>query len=498
MTPMNNRKLTKIVNAYLRQKGLPVNEGVTFSDVFIIDNTSRIDRRSDIRDLKTRLGRDLYLNIPVVSANMVDVTESLMAITLARLGGVGVIHQFLPIEERCEEVHRVKRADNEIIDEPWIINENESLSTAVAFMKAKQISGLLVVDSEGRLVGILTERDIRFINHPALKSILPAEPKVRDLMTANPETAGSNITVDDAIQVFHKKKIEKLPLVDSDGRPVGLITAKDILKRWQFPDAVRDENGRLVVGAAVGISGKPTEEAEKLVEAGIDFVVVDTARGNALWPARVVKEIRQMFGELVIVAGNVDNAEGAALLFESGADCVKVGIGPGSACKTRTETGVGAPQLTAIAETAAVAKIYGGTIMADGGIRDGSHLAKALAAGASTVMLGGLLSATEEAPGELINDSGELFKVYRGSAGIDIQIERLNLGGLERIRAPEGVTRRVPYKGQRVRDVILALVENLRSSMSYANASNLEEFREKTVFRRQSRSGYEEGKPQLK
>ena len=491
MPQIDKKHVGGIVTKYLKSKGLPLKTAVTFADVFIVDRKSRIRKRSDITNLGTRLARNLHINIPIVSANMADVTESKMAITLARLGGFGFIHQFLPIERRAEEIKKVKRADNEVIDEPWTIHESTTLQDF--FNRFPDGGGVLVVNDRNQLVGILTERDVRFIRYDASEKIKFLE--VKDVMTSMPlVTARPGISVEEAIKILEREKLEKLPLVSDRGEPVGLITIQDILKKYIYPNAARDRRGRLLVGASVGISGRVLEEVSVLVRAGADAILVDTARGNAEWPEDVIKDIRVHFPELPIVAGNVDNPEGAFTLAQAGADCVKVGIGPGSACKTRTETGVGMPQLSAIAECAAVARELGVTVMADGGIREGGDLAKAIAAGADTVMLGGLLAGTEETPGEVFYDGGEIFKAYRGSAGLDTQLARMDQGNLDRVRAPEGVTRKVPFKGQSAITVVQNLMENLRSSMSYANAATIAET-QTAKLRFQTAAGFYEGQP---
>ncbi len=481
-----------VVKRYLRSKGLPVDTAVTFADVFLVDCKSEISSRADITDLSTRFTEGINLNIPIVSANMADVTESRMAISLARLGGCGFIHQFMPIERRLEEVKKVKRADNEVIVNPWTVKADWSLSSALGFMKDRQTSGVLVIDNEGILVGILTARDIRFLQFK--KSIATC---VRDVMTKNLVTAGLDIEIENAIELLECHKLEKLPLINKEGKPVGLITAQDILKKLKYLNAVRDNKGRLLVGAAIGIAGDFFSEAVKLVSAEIDVLLIDTARANSVRTEKVVERIKHEFPDQYLVVGNIDNAESALMLIEAGADAIKVGIGPGSACKTRIETGVGMPQLSAIAECAAIAREFGIPVIADGGIKSGGDLAKAIVAGADSVMLGGMFSGTEETPGDVFFDDGNSFKYYRGSASLESQVHRKDLGHLDRIRAPEGARRRVSYKGQKVSEITQALLDNLRSTMSYVNANNINELK-KAVFRLQTRSGFLEGKPRKK
>ncbi len=483
----------KLIRRYFLKKGLPLDRAVAFSDVYIRDCASHIGKRSDIRDFGTEVAKGVALLIPLVSANMMDVTESRMAIAIARAGGIGFIHQFLPIEKRVREVEKVKRADNEIVENPWSVQEDLWLTDALRFAREKGISGVLVVSKNGKLAGILTSRDVRFAAHRFGEKLENA--KVKDLMTPMPLIVGpKNIRVEEAMRLLDAHKIEKLPLVDRAMRPVGLVTAKDILKRVEHPLASRDKKGQLIVGAAVGISGNFLEEAAALVRAKADVILVDTARGNSIRARDAVKAIRKKFPQTPLVAGNVDSAEGASLLMDAGATGIKVGIGPGSACKTRVSTGIGAPQLSAVAECAAVANARGIPVIADGGIKNGGDFAKAIVAGADCVMLGSMLAGTEETPGEVFYDSGERYKLYRGSAGLESQLARLDHGGLDGVRAPEGVTRKILFKGESVSETIEGLLQNLRSSMSYANSRTIKEFHHAT-FRLQTSAGYEEGKP---
>ena len=481
-------KVRADVLAYLEEKGLPHDIAVTFEDVTVLDFKSDIPSRSSITDTRGHLAGDIYLNTPIVSANMDTVTESRMAIALARLGGLGFIHQFLPLERRVNEVKKVKRADSGIIEKPITIGPEATVREAKAVMDANQISGLLVIDTQEKLVGIITSRDVRF--ETAL------DKRVAEAMTRSPLiTAPNGTTLEQARIILEKNKIEKLPLVDEHDHVVGLIAAKDILKIEQYPNALHDDKGRLRVGATVGIGKNFLEEAEALVAAGADVILVDTARGFSTRLEDSVKALRKTFGDQIpIVAGNVDTPEGTLMLIEAGADCVKVGIGPGAVCKTREGPGVGIPQITAIAESVAIAKKYNIPIMGDGGIRGGAHFCKALAAGASSVMLGWMLAGTEETPGAPFYEDGEKWKLYRGSASIEFQISRLDRDEFERVRAPEGVPRRVHYKGE-VSLVVNDLMSYLRSSMSYAGAWTLEEYRKKAKFRRQTISGFTEGQP---
>src|SRR3989344_8867990 len=491
----------ELVKEYLSEKGLPLDIAVTFDDVIILDQMSDIPSRSSIIDTRGHLCRGIYLNTPIVSANMDTVTESRMAIALARLGGLGFIHQFLPHEKRAEEVKKVKRADSGVIENPLTISPAETLTKAKQIMDQFQISGLLVVDdTTKKLVGILTSRDIRF-EHMDDKRVVEA-------MTHSPLiTAPQGTNLDQARVILKKNKIEKLPLVDTENRVVGLITAKDLLKIEQYPKALRDEKGRLMVGATVGVSSNFIKEAENLISAGADVLLVDTARGFSTKLEEVIRKLKMTFGEeLPIIAGNVDTPEGALMLIQAGADAIKVGIGPGAVCKTREGPGVGMPQITAVSECVAIARKYGIPVMADGGIRGGAHFCKILATGASTVMMGYMFAGTEETPGEPFYEDGDKWKIYRGSASLEFQLSRMDRddasppaggGGISGVRAPEGVPRRVHYKGE-VALVIHELMSYLRSSMSYGGAWTLEDFRKKTKFRRQTASGYEEGRPYSK
>lgn len=479
--------LRALVNSYLTGKGLPQDIALTFEDVTILDFKSDIPSRSSITDMRSGFARDVFLNIPIISANMDTITEAKMAIALARLGGLGFIHQFLPIEKRAQEVKKVKRADGGVIENPFTISPEATLKEARE-ITGDGPAGLLVVDPETKkLVGILTARDIRFEQM--------GEKRVAEVMTGAPLiTAPPGTTLEQARIILQKNKIEKLPLVDGQDQVVGLITSKDILKIEQYPLALRDGKGRLAVGATVGVSGDYVNEARALVKAGADVILIDTARGFSGRLEEAVKNLRFALGEIPLVAGNVDTPEGALMLVEAGADAVKVGIGPGAVCKTREGPGVGTPQITAVAECAAVARHYGIPIIADGGIRGGADFCKALAAGANAVMLGWMLAGCEETPGEPFYEDGEKWKIYRGSASLEFQLSRLDREEGARIRASEGVPRRVRYKGE-VALVVNELMSYLRSSMSYVGAWTLEEYRQKAKFRRQTASGYEEGKP---
>lgn len=484
-----DENLSSTVEKYLQEKGLPVNIAVTFEDVLIIDQKSDIPSRSSIKDTRSRLARDFFLNIPVVSANMDTITESRMAVALARLGGIGFIHQFFPLEKRVREIAKVKRADSGIIERPFTVRPDATICEAREMIKNLQVSGLLVVDpNTQRIAGILTSRDIRFEDAD--------DKKVAEIMTEMPLiTAPPGTGLEQARVILKKNKVEKLPLVDEKGHVIGLITAKDILKIEQYPLALRDSKGRLSVGATVGVSGDFLADAMALAKAGADVILVDTARGFSTRLEDAVKRLKAELGaDFPIVAGNVDTPEGALMLIKAGADAVKVGIGPGAVCKTREGPGVGTPQLTATAECAAVANLHGVPVIADGGIRGGSDFCKALAAGASSVMMGWIFAGCEETPGEQFYEDGEKWKIYRGSASLEFQISRMDRDESEKLRVPEGVPRRVRYRGE-AKGAVEELMGALRSSMSYIGAWTLEEYRRVAKFRRQTASGYGEGKP---
>lgn len=481
--------LRDTVSRYLKEKGLPEDIALTFEDVTILDQKSDIPSRSAITDMRTRLGKNFFLNIPVVSANMDTVTESQMAIALARLGGLGFIHQFLPIERRVQEIKKVKRADSGIIENPLTIAPEASVRDAKNLMQQFQVSGLLVIDQETEeLAGIVSSRDIRFET--------TEDKRVAEVMTHTPLiTAPQGTTVEQARVILKKNKIEKLPIVTEDHKIVGLITAKDILKREQFPQALRDHKGHLAVGGTIGVSGDYLAEAMALAHAGADVMLIDTARGFSTRLEEAVRRMREHLGEqFPLVAGNVDTPEGALMLIEAGVDAIKVGIGPGAVCKTREGPGVGTPQVTAVAESVAIARRYETSVIADGGIRGGADFCKAIAAGANAAMLGWILAGTEETPGEPFYEDGAKWKVYRGSASLEFQLARTDRFETEKIRSPEGVPTRVRYKGE-VAAVVHELMSYLRSSMSYVGSWTLEEYRNNARFRRQTISGFEEGKP---
>ena len=472
----------------MRKKGLPRHVGLTFEDVTIIPRYSRIPRRSDeYIDTGADFGKGMYLRRPIFSANMDTITESRMAIALARLGGCGVIHQFLPITQRVAEVGKVKRADNLIVQSPLTITLGATIKDARAITEEYQISGLIVLDDAGEVAGILSRRDVQWA---------PDTMEVRERMTpfAQLIVAPSNITIDEAKKIFYEKRVEKLPLIEGC-HCVGLVTASDILKIERFKYAFRDKKGRLGVGAAVGIGATLLKEFEALMKAEVDIFVIDTARGDSELLKKALIETRREFGDgPLIMAGNVDTPQGTAMLLDVGADIIKIGIGGGAACKTRRGPGVGIPQVTAIGWSAPIAAKFGKKIVSDGGIKGPSDYCKALVAGAHGVMIGGLFAGTDETPGEVFYEDGQEWKIFRGSASIEFQISRNDRGTEERIRQPEGVARRVPYKGP-VTKAVEELVKNQWSSMSYVGAENMAEYHKRGMFLWQTLSGFEEGKP---
>ena len=467
-------------------------EGYTFDDVLLIPAESHV-LPNDV-DLRVQLAKNIRLNIPLISASMDTVTDATMAIAIARQGGLGVIHKNMSIAEQAEEVHKVKRSESGVIINPFFLTPSHKVQDAEDLMAKYRISGVPIVDDlETRhLVGILTNRDLRFISD---YSILIDEVMTKEHLV----TAPVGTSLKDAEAILQKHKIEKLPLVDDKGCLAGLITIKDIEKVIEFPNSAKDEHGRLIVAAAVGITSDTFERATALLDAGADAIVIDTAHGHSAGVIRKIKEIRETFPEATLIAGNVATAEGTRALFETGVDVVKVGIGPGSICTTRVVAGVGVPQITAIYDAATVAKEFGKAIIADGGIKYSGDIAKAIAAGGHAVMLGSMLAGTDESPGEFEIFQGRRFKTYRGMGSLaamengsgDRYFQAKNEANK---RVPEGIEGRVAYKGSAA-DIIFQMVGGLRSGMGYVGAHNLEELRENTQFVRMSGAGLRESHP---
>jgi len=455
----------------------------TFDDVLVVPDASAVEPNQVIT--KTQLSRNIKLNIPIVSSPMDTVTEADMAIAMARLGGIGIIHRNMKKDLQAELVKRVKREESLIIRDLFIVTPDTSIAEAIKIMNERKIAGLPVVEGK-KLVGILTSRDVRFFRDD--------KKLVKDIMTRNVVTAKENISLEDALGIMAEKKIEKLPLIDDQGNLVGLITAKDIIKRQQFPDAVRDKNGKLLVGAAVGPFD--IERAKLLENSGADVIVVDSAHGHNLNLIESVKKMRREIN-VDIIAGNIATSKAAEDLISADVDGLRVGIGPGSICTTRIVAGIGIPQITAIADVADVAENYGVPVIADGGIRYSGDIVKALVAGASTVMLGSLLAGTDEAPGQEITIGGRRYKSYRGmgSLGAISSGEHDRYGKLGSSKfVPEGVEGAVPYKGK-VADTVYQLVGGLKAGMGYAGAKTIDQLRKNGKFVIITQAGITESHP---
>jgi IMP dehydrogenase len=463
-------------------------EALSFDDVLLLPNHSEV--LPDQVDVSTTLVGNIRLRIPIVSSPMDTVTESRMAIALAREGGVGVIHRNMPIEKQALEVDRVKRSEHGVIWDPIYLSPNHTVRDALELMERYHISGVPITDEEGYLVGILTNRDIRFETN--------FDRPIHEVMTSeNLITAPVGTSLEEAEKILQRHKIEKLPIVDEQGKLRGLITIKDLLKIRQHPNATKDERGRLVVGAAVGPMRAPVERARALADAGVDFIVIDSAHGHSQGVLNAVRLIKRALPDLLVVAGNVATREGVRALAEAGADAIRVGLGAGSICTTRVVAGVGVPQLYAVMECAAEAQKWNLPIIADGGIRYSGDIVKALAAGANAVMLGNLLAGCEESPGEIEIFRNRAYKVYRGMGSV----AAMRQGSSDRYYqtdprkiVPEGVEGRVPYRGP-LSETIHQLVGGLRSGMGYVGARNLQELREKARFIRITNSGLRESHP---
>jgi IMP dehydrogenase len=471
---------------------LDIREGLTFDDVLLIPKRSPIISRSQT-ELKTKLSKNLTLNTPLISANMDTITESGMAVSLAREGGIGIIHRFMTIEDQVDEVHRVKRSESVIIEQPYFIGPDNSASDANKMMVTRGISGLLVIDN-GELVGIITRRDILF--EPNMNA------KISDLMTKDIITASEGIKTAEAKEILHKNKIEKLPVVDTKNKVIGLITSKDILNIDRYPSASKDRKGRLLVGAAVGVKGDYLERAEALLNEGADVLVVDIAHGHSDNAINAIKMIKKAFKNCELIAGNVATGDGARDLIDAGVDAVKVGVGSGSICITRVVTGSGVPQLTAVLDTVKVANEYDIPVISDGGIRTSGDAIKALAAGASSVMVGSIFGGTDESPGKTIVRHGKKFKMYRGMASFYASLGRkYREEGSDVIDTedpndyiPEGVEAMVPYKGS-VTEIIRQLIGGIRSGLSYCGSRNIAEMQKNSEFIKITPAGYIESQP---
>ncbi len=464
-----------------------VKEGITFDDVLLIPRKSTV-LPSDVC-VKTRLTKKININIPIISAGMDTVTESKLAIEMARQGGIGVIHKNMSIEEQALEVDRVKRAEHGVIVDPFFLSPDNLVQDAEELMARYRISGVPIVIGK-KLVGIITNRDIRFESD--------MEKPISEVMTSEDLiTATSGILMDEAEKILKTNKIEKLPLIDDEGNLEGLITIKDIEKVRIYPNRATDEGGRLLVAAAVGVSSDMMDRVKALNERGVDAIALDSAHGHSINILNAVKNIKEKYPELQIIAGNVATAEGTKDLIEAGADCIKVGIGPGSICTTRIVSGVGVPQITAVYDCAKEAKKYGIPVIADGGIKYSGEIAKAIVAGASSVMMGSLFAGTDESPGEKVILEGRSYKTYRGMGSESA----MKAGSKDRYFqndtkkfVPEGVEGRVPYKGP-LSDTIYQLVGGLKSSMGYCGAADIEELIKEGKFIRITGAGLKESHP---
>ena len=451
-----------------------VKRALTFEDVLLVPQYSEILPKQV--DVKTRISKNVTLNIPIVSAAMDTVTEHRTAIMMARLGGIGVIHKNMDIESQAKEVKRVKKSESGVIIDPIFINPEATVAEALSLMSDLHISGVPVIDKDRKLIGILTNRDLRFETN---MSVL-----VKDRMTKAPLiTAPKGCTLDDAEKIFSQNRVEKLPIVDKEGRLDGLITIKDLKKRKEYPNANKDSYGRLRVAAAIGVG--QIERAKALVDAGVDVIVIDSAHGHSKGIIDTLKEVKANF-KVDVVAGNIANPAAVKDLAEAGADGIKVGIGPGSICTTRIVAGVGVPQISAIDDCASEAAKYGIPVIADGGLKYSGDVAKALAAGAACVMAGSLLAGCEESPGELITFQGRQYKVYRGMGSIGAMTKGssdryFQEGTAQDKLVPEGIEGRVPFAGS-IKDVIHQLIGGLRSAMGYVGAKDIPTLQERAEF----------------
>lgn len=463
-------------------------EGLTFDDVLLLPGRSEVLPRDVL--LRTKLSDSLVLNMPLISAGMDTVTEAEMAIAMARQGGLGIIHKNMSVAEQAEQVDRVKRSESGVITNPFSLTPAHKVYDAEHLMSKYRISGVPIVNEENHLVGILTNRDLRFVHDYSIQ--------VNEVMTReNLVTAPVGTTLDEAEGILQKHKIEKLPLVDDNYILKGLITIKDIEKAIEFPNAAKDSKGRLLAGAAVGVSNDTNDRVAALVEAGVDVIVVDTAHGHSKGVIDTVRDLRQTYPDLNIIAGNIATGEATKALIEAGADIIKVGIGPGSICTTRVVAGIGVPQITAVHDCATVAREYNIPVIADGGIKFSGDIPKAIAAGAHAVMLGSLLAGVSESPGEFEIFQGRRFKVYRGMGSI----EAMKAGSKDRYfqeneqkLVPEGIEGRVPYKGS-LADSVHQLLGGLRAGMGYCGTPTIDDLINHSQFVRITGAGLRESHP---
>ena len=466
-----------------------VKEGLTFDDVLLIPAES--DVLPNEVDLSTNLTKSIKLNIPLMTSAMDTVTESNMAIAIAREGGIGVIHKNMTIEDQATEVDKVKRSENGVITNPFFLSPQHTAMDAEGLMRKYKISGVPICEADGTLVGILTNRDMRFMTDYSVK--------IADVMTPKDKlvTAMAGTTLEEAKKILMASKVEKLPLVDKNGKVTGLVTIKDIEKSVKYPNTARDKEGRLLCAAAIGVTNDMLDRAGALVNSQVDALILDSAHGHSKNILKAIDKVKNAFPEISLIAGNVATAEGTEALIKAGADAVKVGIGPGSICTTRVVAGIGVPQITAIYDSAEMADKYGVPIIADGGIKYSGEIVKAIAAGGSVVMVGSLVAGCEESPGETEIYQGRQFKVYRGMGSLGAMnkgsADRYFQNGTKKF-VPEGVEGRVPYKGA-VGDTVFQMMGGLRSGMGYVGCHNISELRTNAKFVKITGAGLVESHP---
>ena len=464
-------------------------EGLSFDDVLLIPRYSPVISRSQI-SLQTNLTKKIRLNLPVISANMDAVTESAMAIAMARQGGLGIIHRFLTIQQQVQEIIKVKRAESLVIEHPYTVRPTQTVQEVKDLQRERNVSGFLVVNELQQLIGIISARDLLFAKETD---------QVQEIMTQQQDliTAAPTITREEAKTLLYKHKIEKLPLIDDARKIKGMITTADLRKEALYSSAVKDGRGRLLVGAAIGVKEDAFERTEALLAAGTDLMVIDIAHGHSKSELQMIKDLRASFGKIDLMAGNVATAQGTKDLIEAGADCVKAGVGGGSVCSTRIVTGCGIPQVTAILECAQEADNYNIPIIADGGIKVAGDVTKAIAAGASAVMCGNMLGGTDESPGSVRLKEGKRYKVYRGMASLAANMAKNQKENKEQNineYVPEGVEAEVPYRGP-VQEVLNQLMGGLRSGMSYCGTTTIDELRKYKGFIKITPAGMKESKP---
>lgn len=464
---------------------------LTYDDVLLVPQYSDVDSRR-VLTTKSWLTKKIALQSPIVSANMDVVTESEMAITMAREGGIGIIHRFMTIAEQTRQIERVKKAESFIVDTPLTMTDQHTVGDVKRVVEETDTGGILIVNADDKLVGIITTRDLLFEDDD--------NKPVTAIMTRDVHSAPPGTSLKDAERLLHEYRVEKLPLVDEHGKVRGLVTLKDIMKITKFPKATKDSKGRLAVGAAVGVRDREMRRVEAALQAGADCIVVDIAHGDSHLEIEMIKNIRKHFPQAQIIGGNVATADGTKRLIDAGVDSVKVGVGPGSICITRQVAGSGVPQLTAVIECSEAARPSGTPIIADGGIRHPGDVAKAIAAGAQSVMIGSMLAGTDESPGLIMTRRGHRYKASRGMASLTANIERNKREGNDLTReeiedyVAEGVEAAVPYRGK-AREVLTQLVGGLQSGMSYSGSRNIEEFQQKAIFVRMTGAGLKESGP---